>query len=373
MSIPELKPSDNGFFYAFWSVGRRSKRKSMGTKDPVVAEKRFAQWILLGGHRGEISPEGRAALTVADLWGAYATGHVEKETAAPEAAHSAWKNLGPHFATLTLPEIDQERVDAYEAARVAGDIGRPSKPCTVRKELVLLRACFTWNAHPLRKPRLLLPADVPAFELPPEAEPRERWLTRAEIDTLMAAARRLRGRANRMTRSERFLWLALETAARKQAILDLTWSRVDFEVGMIHYAVPGRKKTKKRRVSVPISSALLPVLRQMHEERIGDYVMDHTGDVWASFQLVVEEAGLVAPDAAPRAAGAPARSTGIFPHVLRHTAATHMVRKGVPLYDVAGILGDTIATTEKTYAKHCPGRGKAAVNSISGLFQEAAE
>ena len=151
----------------------------------------------------------------------------------------------------------------------------------------------------------------------------------------------------------------VQKAARKQAILDLTWDRVDFETGMIHYAVPGRKQTKKRRPSVPISARLRPVLERMKREATGDVVLDHGADIWNSVQAVVVRAGR-----APKRGGK--TRPGISPHTLRHTAATHMARRGVPLYDIAGVLGNTLAMVEKVYAHHCPGRLRSAVDMISG-------
>ena len=154
--------------------------------------------------------------------------------------------------------------------------------------------------------------------------------------------------------------MALETAGRKQALLDLTWDRVDFETGVIHLALPGLKQTKKRRASVPISAALRPVLERAYAEREGDLVLDHGGDVWAAVQSVVRRAGL-----APAAARA-AKATGISPHVFRHTAATHMARRGVPLWLIAKVLGNSLAVVERSYAKHAPDDLRGAVDVISG-------
>jgi integrase len=344
----------------------------MGTKDHAAAEARFAQWLLLGGHKGEITEEGRIALTVADLWSVYDEKHVQKETASPASIEFAWKNLSVHFGSLRLDQIDQDTIDEYEDLRVAGKIGRASKPSTVRKELVALRACFNWHASPKRgKRRLLEVKDLPGYVLPEEGRARDRWLTMAEIERVLKAAKELHPGETRMSRGERFVWLALETAARKQAILDLTWDRVDFDIGTIDFSDPDRKATKKRRVVVPISRALRPVLERMHRERINDNVMDHTAEIWATVQSIVIRSGLV-PKQKVASSQKPVR-TGISPHTFRHTAATQMARRGVPLYDIAGILGNSMAMVEKVYSKHCPDRLRAAVNSISSGVLEAAE
>ena len=356
----------NGRFYAIWSENRRSKRKSMGTSDRAAAEARFARWLLFGGHKGQVAEETKAGLTVAEFWKVYAEKHVDKNLAAPQSVSNCWKNLSVHFGSLTLDAIDEAVVEDYEEKRLEGAIGRPSGASTVRKELAALIACLNWHAAPERgRKALLTKKDVPTIRLPDEADPRDRWLTLTEVKAVLSAA----AGEGRMSRGERFLWLALETAARKQAILDLTWDRVDFETRMIHYAVPGRKQTKKRRPSVPISDALLPTLKRMQAERISNVVLDHGGEIWATIQSIVVKAGL-APKL-PRPTGTRIKSTGISPHTFRHTAATHMARRGVPLYTIAGVLGNTLAMVERVYAKHQPGALREAVNMIS--YKEAAE
>lgn len=357
MSIPRLDKADNGTFYAYWSDGRRSKRKSMGTRDSAVAKARFAQWLTLGGAEAPAAPA--KVYTVADLWAVYEARHVKPNVMSSATHDWSWRNLEPHFGALTLAEVS-DAVPEYLLKRVGGKIGRPAKHATVRRELALLRACLNWCADGRERRALIDRADVPGFALPAESEPRDRWLRGDEIDALLAAARG----EGRMSRVERFLWLALHTAARKQALLDLTWDRVDFETNVIHLAVPGRRQTKKRRASVPISAALRPVLERAYAERTGERVLDHGGDVWAAVQSVARRAGLA--PAVARPTGKSAIATGISPHVMRHTAATHMARRGVPLFLIAKVLGDTLATVEKVYAKHCPDDLRGAVDMISG-------
>jgi hypothetical protein len=52
MATPILEMHKNTY-YAKWSEDRRSKRKSMRTANLNVAEHRFAQWLLQGGHKAE--------------------------------------------------------------------------------------------------------------------------------------------------------------------------------------------------------------------------------------------------------------------------------------------------------------------------------
>lgn len=325
MSPPKLKKAKNGQWYACWSVNRRSHRRSMNTADLVEAKTRFAEWLLHGA-----TPK-VADRTVAECWAVYDSKHVET-IASPDTARHSWKALEPFFGAIRVSEVT-DCVEGYIFHR-----SKLVKPATIRRELVALRACLRWCADATkRKP--LIPA-APAISLPAEAPPRDRWLTAAEIMKLALVA------ASDSRDTMLFLHLALETAGRRQAILDLTWDRVDLDTKVIHLHDPERRVTKKRRASVPISAALLPLL----QEHYG------SGRIFGSFD----------PNRAMERLGRRAGVPGVTPHVLRHTAATHMARRGVPLWQIAKVLGNSVLMVEKVYAKHSPDDLRAAVDQISG-------
>lgn len=143
--------------------------------------------------------------------------------------------------------------------------------------------------------------------------------------------------------------LALETAGRKQALLDLTWDRVDFETKVIHLHDPMRQVTKKRRASVPISPTLLPHLEAVR--KASGPVLGHGGDVYQQIRRIARLA----------------KVPNVSPNVFRHTAATKMARRGVPLWIIAKILGNSLEMVERVYAKHEPADLRDAVNLISGV------
>ncbi|MFA5897850.1 MAG: site-specific integrase [Hyphomicrobium sp.] len=367
MSIPTLQKHDNGVYYAHWTEGRRGKRASLGTKDAAQAERRFAKWLTV---RNEIAATGAPAMTVAELWAEYEIRHINVNVASAATLRQSWAKMEKPFGRLLPSELTEDKIMKFTTDRQDGVIGRPAKLSTIRRELNALVACLNWCADPRRRPALIGRDELPIIDLPPEGEPREKWLSMGEIGQLMASAAAMRT-DSRMSRGERFLWIALETAAREQAILELTWDRVDFEIGIIDFNVPGRKRTKKRRVTVPISGTLRPILLRAHAERVNNFVLDSKSRMWSTIQTIANNSGLVEKQKHPT--GTKLKATGISPHVLRHTAATQMARRGVPLFDIAGILGNTLAMVEKVYAKHCPNRLRAAVNSISEGKLEAAE
>lgn len=367
---PSVRKASNGFYYIHWSEGRRSKRQSTGTSDETEAYQTFAQWILIGGSERTVGAA-EHAYTVEELWDVYYEKHVQRHVVGKATIDYAWQNLRPHFGQLLFDQVNQDRIDEYERLRAAGKIGRKSKSVTIRREIATLMAALNFCATP---PMRLIPkANIEVVKMPSAGDPRDRWLRMEEVQRLLTAAATMRrqGRGGgRMTRAERFLWIALETAARKQAILDLTWDRVDFETNTIHFNVPGRVKTKKRRASVPISSALRPILERAHRERIGDLVLDNKAAVWKSIQVAAIKAGF-SDQVVVR--GDKPKATGISPHVLRHTAATHMARRGVSLFTISKVLGNSYQVVEKVYAKWAPDDPAGTVDLISGGVLEPAE
>lgn len=353
-----LKQDAKGTYYVHWTENRIGKRVSTRTKDLAEAEAFLAEWLM---QERAVAGVPDASATVGDCWTVYEREHVQKHVLERKKAEYYWTLLQPVFGRVRVSDLSQEAIDVYRGRRE-----KTVKPSTVRNELGYMIAAInfcTVKPHKLIEPAVA-EGVTDALKLPPAGEPRDRWLQPGEMTRLHVAAREMRA-GERLSRGERFLWLALETAARKEAILDLTWDRVDFEMGTIDFNVPGRKLTKKRRAIVPISKSLRPVLERAFTERAGDLVLDNKGEVWATVQSIVMRAGL-----APKqkvASGAKPKATGISPHVFRHTAATHMARRGVPLWVIANVLGNTLAVVEKVYAKWQPGEMRAAVDKISNV------
>jgi len=115
---------------------------------------------------------------------------------------------------------------------------------------------------------------------------------------------------------------------------------------MINFQEPGRPITGKRRGWVPIAAELHPILTRVVAEAVSDYYLDKPKLPDSVFAAAVKKSGV----------------KGVTAHVLRHTFATWAAQDGVPLYTIAGILHDTIATVEKHYAHHCPENARVALN-----------
>ena len=105
------------------------------------------------------------------------------------------------------------------------------------------------------------------IELPSLPPPRERYLTREEARRLIANAE--------APHVKLFIVLALTTAGRKEAILELTWDRVDFDRGIIRLGLGERRA--KGRATVPMHDLARPMLLEMRRAAITDHVVEWGG------------------------------------------------------------------------------------------------
>ncbi|SFL09352.1 Site-specific recombinase XerD [Loktanella salsilacus] len=216
---------------------------------------------------------------------------------------------------------------------------------TIRQDLSSLTAAW---ALALRRGVTSLP--VPPFDLPSASEPREDFLMRDEAERLVAAASKPHVRL--------FVRLALATAGRHKALLELRWSQVDLENGLVDLRrraepIPRKHRAgakapvprQKARGHVPIAGTIIDELRISRERAVTDFVIEYRGKPLSSikngFSKAVIDAGLN-PDF-------------ITPHALRHTAATWAMQAGVDPHKVAGMLGhkDTKMVMQ-VYGHHHP-------------------
>ena len=344
MSAPRLKLNpESGVWFVHWSEGRRSKRLSTRQTTKRQAELFFAEWL-----RCERDVERKVAARTADLWALYRERHVKERVVSQTTVDYCWQNLEPHFGRLTPAEITEETIAAYGSARAAGRIGRPSKPSTVRRELVALLACYNWAAD--RRRKLISADDIPPIDLPENGAPRERVLTDDELRAAAAAVEATRQNGV-IGDAELFFWIGLETGARAGAICDLAWSRIDFAAGAIDFRNPERRATKKRRAVAAISSHLRLILTAVAAQRPGEEKVIRS--IWTprdSFRRAMRRAGL----------------GFLTPNVLRHTAATNMLNRDVSRWRAARQVGNSPRVLDANYAKQRAAEMAAAAYTISG-------
>jgi integrase len=190
-------------------------------------------------------------------------------------------------------------------------------PGTIRRYMTALSAVLTAGVehyeflptHPLRK-----------VAKPPAPPDRERSLAPEEQARLLAACQQSRNRHLYLA-----VVLALSTAARKNELLQRTWTDLDLERGTLRLA---RTKNGQRR-PVPLVGPALALLRQ-HAQRYGhSHWVFPRADGRKPMRI----------DYAWRRARKKAGLEDFHFHDLRHTAASYLAMSGASLRDIAEILG----------------------------------
>lgn len=345
----QLKADEKtGVFYIHWSENGRSKRRSTGTTDRAAAERVMAGFLLEVGSESYPTGDLPIVALLDDYWDEHAC-----KLPSAEQAEIAIRHLKAHAGHAPLSAINRAWVDRYRRARNSGTIGKPSIDNTVRRELgaVLIPALN----HAAREKRIAR-TDIPFIVLPPQSAPRDRWLTPEEADRLREACqwvttqgkdgRYTAVRVDEPTRVRVFVEIALGIAARRGAIENLLKVQVDLDRCLIYLNPKGRLQTKKRRPTVPIPEKLFNYVEYALEDFKGEYILGHNGSIRSAFETACERAEL----------------DGVTPHTLRHTWATWAAQRGVSMFEIASVMGDTLATVEKNYLHHAPEFLRKAVN-----------
>lgn len=303
-----------GTYCVAWREPGGTRRASLRTADLAEARRRFVDWQAAAKRAQIVSGGG----TASDIVKAYLQD--KRDRASHATMENAWKALEPTFGHLRPDQIDRALSRVYVAQRRRQ--GRSD--ATICRELGTLRAALKW--HDSRTPSKV--------ELPSPPPPREYHLTKAEW-------RKFREAAASLPHLQLFAILAYTTAARKQALLELTWDRIDFARGRINL---GRAATKhKGRAVVPMNQAARAALESAKRGALTDFVIEWgghpVGDIKKAFATAARRAGL----------------DDLTPHVLRHTAAVHMAEAGVHMDQIAQYLGHSgTKVTEKVYARFSP-------------------
>jgi len=345
LSGTRLVRNRSGYYQIAWTEpdsisGRaRTRTYSCRTKDRAVAESVRRTWLTATNIVNGLVVE----QTIGDLITKYLQGHVRQNGV---SASQEW-SLRPvlaFFGSDFMADLTIDRINIYRGVRAARVKGG-----TVRRELGALRAALTWCAF-----NGVLPAGtvLPHIPLPPMSQPRENYLSEAEERRMWAVASRLAVRVStdiRFRRTGLFICIALGTGARSAAIEGLTWDRVDLDRtrGSIDFRLPGRKLSRKRRVVVPLSQRLRPVLLAAKMlDPGGMFVLGTNGSTRRGFEMFREKHGF-----------------DCTRHDLRRTFATLKAQRGVSMFDLAGLLGDNPETVSKHYAHHAPDHLRTAANA----------
>jgi integrase len=315
---------------ARWIIkdGGRRISTGCGLGDGEEAERRLADYLAT-----KYAPERRerplSEIKIADVINLYLTDVVPGQARPGKAGERAVRLLA-FFGLKRLDEITGPLCREYAASR--------GSPGGARRDLQDLVAAINHHA------KEGLHRGVVRVVLPERGKARQRWLERDEFARLLWICWSTREIQNGVETDKRplrhlcrFLLLAIYTGSRPGAVFAASWERapgrswVDVENGVFHRHSQGNSETNKRRPTVRLAPRVLAHLRRwklLDAANGQPHVVTFHG-------APIRDAGT----ALARACRLAEIEGGVTAYTLRHTAASWLVRKGLPTRKVADFLG----------------------------------
>lgn len=327
--------------------------------------------------RGDLGIEPHTGPKLAAFWQKRYLPWLRKDypNAVKETTRVIEKLFLPTMGDLTLDQLHKGRIHAWLAGRTS------VTPQSRHRELSHLRGLLS------RAVEWHVLTEHPLADLELDAAPtREiiRYLTADEETRLLAALaardeaeRAARERANRH-RSQRkkplypplgrfmdalhpIVVLSLNTGMRRGEVFQAEWPAIDWQASVITVEWWTIKRSRKRAMKsrrIPLNGAAMEALRAWHEQqqrpKHGLIFPGAKGqrltNLQSSWDAVLVDADI----------------EGFRWHDLRHTFASKLVHRGVPLYVVQKLLGHASQKMTERYAHLAPDQGRAAVDLLTG-------
>ena len=307
----------------------RTSERSTWTTDKIAAEDHFTRWR---DHVLSLKQNGPARHTFRDVVEAYKATRAQRYTGSNDyVAEQLCGFLGNYRADC---------IDEREMSKLYDSLaGKGRAPGTIRNMLSVTLTLLRYAERQGMIPK----NSAPTYKLPPAPPPKANVLTKDQDAKVFAAATEWAADASpAKRRTGLFVCVALDTAQRREAILQLSWDSVDLFNQVINFVNPSYQPWNKRRCpAMPI----LPRLQQVLEGAATSVPKDRhgrpTGPMFSSRKIVHGFAAfreaLDLPD-------------WFTPHVCRHTWVTLAMGAGVPIETVSAMTGDNITTLQKTYS-----------------------
>jgi integrase len=314
MSVPKLG-LHRGTYVAISNEGGKRVRRSLGTNDEGEAKRRLAHLAL-----SVAILDREIEKTVSELCTLYAAEKAQEGKSVTRLL-AAFLNLSPVFGHLYPAYVTPALVKAYTADT---KVSRG----TVHLELSYLRTVLRWAyQNQFTKKEIFV-------SLPPKPAPRSDYVSKEQFQTLLSATN--------YPHLTLFMILAVSTGARSNAILDLTWDRINFERRLIDLRNPEIHETAKGRAVVPITDTAYRYLLEAKKGATTRFVVEYAGSpikhIRYAMERISERAGLK-----------------VTAHMFRHSAAVWMAEGGTPMREIAQFLGHSNTTvTERIYARYSP-------------------
>ncbi len=332
------RPDGKGGWQRTWydKKARQTRRVSLGTADLEEAKLILAGWVLKNETMVDEDPAVVPLATVLmRYWNEHASKLRSRHVIEPNLA--LWNEF---FGPVTVADLTKRRIREFIDDLRAKKWG----PATINRCLCDGRSALN---RAKRESEITSVPFIPTVEV---GEPKERALT---LDQMAIVFDNVKSDHLVM-----FCLVMANTMARPEAVLELTRFQLDFESKLVRLNPEGRKQTKKYRPTVPMTNTLLPWLQKVKTNYIVTYHGGRVFSVKKAFQRLPKIAK-----------GLPER---ISPYCIRHTMAKELRRRGVPPWEVQGMLGHKAAglRTTEIYAKYDPSYLSAARVAIDEVMAD---
>lgn len=239
------------------------------------------------------------------------------------------KVLRSYFGKRKLRDLTYGDIEKFKLELLATPThkGKPRSLADVHRALTILRTMLKVAEREDWIIRSPFGRGKPLVTMADE-KPRERVLSRDEEHRLLAAC------TGRRAQLKAVLICALDTGMRRGEIISLQWKHVDL-IGRLIRIEAFNTKTMRAR-TVPMTERLAAELHRLYEQSTGD----SEGQVFISRGWLQNILKRACKDASIE---------DFRLHDCRHTCATRLVQGGLPLTEVARILGHTTLTMTYRY------------------------
>lgn len=341
MPIFRLNKAKDGYYHVRYEENGQTKRRSTGTKDAREAEKFRVNFAA-----NYSKPALSRTPTIGEVCDAYMK-YRKPLIASPETldyVFAAPKRiigdlLTDSFTQTQVAEYVKRRTQEKAQGRYAGrHAGKTVSEATVNKELRMVRAALNWASAEgviSRKPEFRIELSV--------GDVRDVWITKEQANALMEEA---------SPHLALFILIALSTAKRREAILSLTWNRVDLSRPGHEFIDFGDDVGNKKRGVTPVAgnTRLIEALKRTRA-RVEKRTKGDIGE-----RYVIEWRGKRVADVktALAATARRAKVPHVSSHMLKHSAITWMVQAGVSYERIAKFANTSKEIVERVYGHHSP-------------------
>ncbi len=266
----------------------------------------------------------REAPTMASLADRYLAEHAtrKRERSAKEDASLLRQLIVPKLGKLRVAAVRRTEIEAFHREVTKATAVRANRALSLLTKMFNL--AIGWEIR----------TDNPCKGIQRNHEDkRERYLTPAELERLMAALARHPNQT-----SANVIRLLLLTGARRGEVLNAAWDQFDLEAGVWVKPAATTKQNKLHRI--PLSAPAQQLLAEMHAKAEGPALFpgwrgnDRQIDLKRFWATVCRAA----------------KVSGVRMHDLRHSYASYLASSGLSLPVIGALLGHSSPVTTQRYA-----------------------